>query len=52
MSELSELSGECQDCGEYIDDCVCSDVDEDYDESDYLATCPDCWLREDFCECE
>jgi hypothetical protein len=40
MSELSELSGECQDCGEYNADCVC------------LHYCRDCDSSLLSCECD
>lgn len=40
MSELSQYSGECDDCGEYNDDCIC---DEDYEyEDDYHICSCDC----------
>lgn len=48
MSELSEFSGECDDCGEYLDDCICETL---YEKDEQLSTCPTCWNREDFCDC-
>lgn len=50
MSELSEMSGECPDCGEYNDDCNCFAFNED--ETDRSQTCSECWEREDLCECD
>ena len=40
MSELSELSGECQDCGEYNADCTC------------MHYCRDCDTSLLHCECD
>lgn len=42
MSELSELSGECYECGEYNDDCVCQDVPIDDIPVIIKIPCEDC----------